>query len=193
MNTTEKSNWTLFLDRDGVINERLPGAYIADWQDFHFTEKAIDAIARCRSYFSRIVIVTNQQGIGKGIMSFAELSSLHQAMLEAIQAGGGQIDGIYTCPDLASMNSVNRKPNPGMAYQAQKDFPEINFKRSLMVGDSISDIQFGKRLGMYTVLIPSKMEEADLWEAAPIDYRFDNLKLMADYLEEGGIILANRK
>ncbi|MFK8104387.1 MAG: D-glycero-alpha-D-manno-heptose-1,7-bisphosphate 7-phosphatase [Saprospiraceae bacterium] len=189
MNTTEKNNWTLFLDRDGVINERLPGAYIADWRDFQFTAKAIDAIARCRSYFRRIVIVTNQQGIGKGIMSFDELSNLHQAMLEEIQAGGGQIDGIYTCPDLASTNSVNRKPNPGMAYQAQKDFPEINFKRSVMVGDSISDIQFGKRLGMYTVLIPSKMEEADLWEAAPIDYRFDNLKLMADYLEEGGIIL----
>ncbi len=163
MSTT---NWTLFLDRDGVINERLPGAYISQWSDFQFTNGAEEAIARFSAFFSRIFIVTNQQGIGKGLMSIGQLEAIHRQMQSALNAKGGQVHGIYFCPDLKSKEGHCRKPGPAMALQAQKEFPEISFEHSVMVGDSISDIQFGQQLGMKTVLIDTKEDEREQWIAA---------------------------
>jgi len=163
MSTT---HWTLFLDRDGVINERLPGAYISQWSDFQFTNGAETAIAQFSAFFSRILIVTNQQGIGKGLMSIQQLEVIHGQMQSALLAKGGQIHGIYFCPDLKSKEGHCRKPSPAMALQAQKEFPEISFEHSVMVGDSISDIQFGQRLGMKTVLIDTKEDERAQWVSA---------------------------
>ena len=148
MNIPFDSNWTLFLDRDGVINKRIPGQYVRLWEEFEFLPGVLEALSLFQSIFGRIVIVTNQQGIGKDLMTEADLEAVHRQMLQEIHATGGRIDGVYHCPDLAYENSFCRKPNPGMAYQAKKDFPEIDFKRSLMAGNSLSDIQFGCRLGM---------------------------------------------
>lgn len=160
MSTT---NWTLFLDRDGVINERLPGAYISQWSDFEFTPGAVEAIALFSAFFARILIVTNQQGIGKGLMTNQQLEAIHRQMKTVLLAAGGQVHGIYFCPDLKSKEDHCRKPRPAMALQAQKDFPELSFEQSVMVGDSISDIQFGQQLGMKTVLIDTKEDERDQW------------------------------
>lgn len=159
-------SWTLFLDRDGVINERLPGAYISQWKDFHFTPAAQKTIAQFNSYFARIIIVTNQQGIGKGLMTMEQLLALHAKMIEEIEAANGHIDAIYFCPDLKTKADNCRKPHPGMALQAKEEFPEICFSRSVMVGDSISDIQFGQQLGMKTVLIDTKEDEREQWHLA---------------------------
>ncbi|MBX2872797.1 MAG: HAD family hydrolase [Saprospiraceae bacterium] len=160
------TSWTLFLDRDGVINERLPGAYISRWEDFQFTPGAQEAIAQFSAFFTRIIIVTNQQGIGKGSMTAAQLSSLHAKMLEEIKLAKGHVDAIYFCADLKTQANNCRKPQPAMALQAQREFPEITFSRSVMVGDSISDIQFGQQLGMKTVLIDTKEDERELWRLA---------------------------
>ncbi len=156
-------SWTLFLDRDGVINERLPGAYISQWEDFQFTPGALEAIAQFTACFARIIIVTNQQGIGKGLMSTEQLRSLHAKMIEEIEAAKGRIDGIYFCPDLKTKPGNCRKPHPALAWQAKAEFPAINFSCSVMVGDSISDIQFGQQLGMKTVLIDTKEDEREQW------------------------------
>lgn len=164
----EDASWTLFLDRDGVINERLPGAYIKDWDDFQFTSGTLEAFARFNQIFSRVFIVTNQQGIGKGLMTQADVNVLHQKLEAAIITHGGRIDGIYTCPDLATQPDNCRKPNPALALQAQADFPEVDFKKSVMVGDSISDIQFGQQLRMRTVLIDTKEDEREQWAAAKV-------------------------
>ena len=161
-------SWTLFLDRDGVINERLPGAYIKDWNDFQFTPRALEALVHFAHFFRRVFIVTNQQGIGKGLMTQVDLSVLHQKLKDAVISYGGRIDGIYTCPDLAIQPNNCRKPNPALALQAQAEFPDVDFKKSVMVGDSISDIQFGQELGMRTVLIDTKKEEREQWAAAKV-------------------------
>lgn len=155
------SNWTLFLDRDGVINERLPGDYVSDWEQFQFYPGNLEALAFLASIFSRIIVVTNQQGIGKGLMREDQLNSIHAQMKLQITDAGGRIDGIYACPDLKSKPNNCRKPAPAMAWQAQQDFPEIDFQKSIMVGDSLSDIAFGNILGMQTVLITSKTDELD--------------------------------
>lgn len=175
-------SWTLFLDRDGVINERLPGAYVQNPVEFVFCADARRAIARLAPIFSRILIVTNQQGIGKGLMSEGELAGVHQYMLRKIQFSGGRIDGIYFCPGLTSDNPICRKPNPGMAYEAKADFPAIDFTKSIIVGDSISDMEFGQGLGMKTVLVEGKEEERERAQALAVDARVNSLAAFADLL-----------
>jgi len=175
---------TLFLDRDGVINARIPFAYIERPADFQFLEDAPKAIAQFTQQFDYIVIVTNQAGIGKGIMSSEDLDAVHAHMLLQIEAAGGQIDAVYHCPELAEDNPNCRKPNTGMALQAQYDFPDIDFETSIMVGDSASDIEFGKRLGMLTVLIEGKVGEEEVLKDLEVDYRFGALVELACYMLE---------
>ncbi len=146
-------NWTLFLDRDGVINEHIKDGYVTSLDNFKFIEGSLEAISLLSNKFIRIVVVTNQQCVGKGIISEEELNIIHQHLLQKVEENNGRIDRIYFAPQLVSENSIYRKPNTGMADQAKKDFPEIDFKQSVMVGDSISDMEFGKDKGMYTVFI----------------------------------------
>jgi D-glycero-D-manno-heptose 1,7-bisphosphate phosphatase len=152
--------WTLFLDRDGVINERIIGGYIQKPDQFVFLPGVIEALKVLRPVFARIIVVTNQQGIGKGIMTKEDLAVVHQRMLNELKQQDIFIDAVYFCPGLAMDNPICRKPLPGMAYQAMDQFPEIDLARSVMVGDSASDIDFGRRLGMVTVKIgePTGME-----------------------------------
>ncbi|MEZ5045188.1 MAG: HAD family hydrolase [Saprospiraceae bacterium] len=185
-----KKTKTLFLDRDGVINRRPPGDYVQSWSAFHFLPGVLEAIKQFSLLFDRIIIVTNQQGIGKGMMSTDQLTAIHQQMQQAIASEGGRIDAIYFCPDLSSKVGNCRKPNPAMALQAQQDFPEIDFQQSIMVGDSISDLQFGQSLGMKTVLVQSKADEKTALELAiaeglQIDLRVDGLPELAEKLKAG--------
>lgn len=178
------SDWTLFLDRDGVINQRIPDAYINHWDDFRFARGAEVALQKLQKRFGRLIIVTNQQGIAKKVMTTAQLKRLHKRMLAVLETQDVRIDGIYFCG--ASRTEVNncRKPAPAMGLQAQADFPDINFQRSIMVGDSISDLQFGRNLGMQTILITSKKEEANLWDQHHKDWdqKFPSLKAWSDSL-----------
>lgn len=151
--------WTLFLDRDGVINRRTPGDYIRNWSGFFFLEGVPEAIAKCNTIFDRVLVVTNQQGIGKGLMSEADLVDIHQRMIQKLNEQDAQIHKAYYCPHLKTENCVCRKPRVGMAMQAKVDFPAIQFHQSIMVGDSLTDIQFGCRLGMETVWIDTKEED----------------------------------
>ena len=146
-------SWSIFLDRDGTINKRIVGDYVRDWDQFEFLEGAVEGIASFSSLFAHCIIVTNQQGIGKGLMSHEKLEDIHGQMMERIEANGGRIDQVYYCPNLASEMPLCRKPEPGMAIQAGIDFPAIVFHKSIMVGDTESDMEFGRRLNMKTVLV----------------------------------------
>ena len=159
--------WTLFLDRDGVINRRLPGAYVRTIDEFEWLPGAAEAIARLNRLFGLTIVVTNQQGIGKGLMGEADLQRVHEHLLGELAAAGGRIDAIYHCPDLASRTPNCRKPAPAMALQAQRDFPPIDFRRAVMVGDSISDMEFGQQLGMRCVLVEGKGDKVSTLEKKP--------------------------
>ena len=158
-------DWTLFLDRDGVISRRIPDYYVTRWEDFRFLDGVPEAMALLSGIFGRIIIVSNQQGVGKGLMSPESLEMIDLKMKETISKAGGRIDASYYCPYLASENHPDRKPGTGMGHKAKADFPEIDFSKSVMVGDSPSDMEFGKKLGMMTVFIGEdidKYENADL-------------------------------
>lgn len=151
---------TLFLDRDGVINVERKDDYVKNISEFIFEDHACEAIAILSRLFDKIFIVTNQRGVGRGIMSVKDVESVHNYMLEQIKIKGGSVTSIYTCFDIDS-SSINRKPNVGMAFKAIRDFPNTNFLSSILVGNSRSDIEFGKKLNMYTVLVGSKYAEGD--------------------------------
>jgi len=163
-------SWTLFLDRDGVINRRTPGAYITCVEDFHFLPGSLEAMPFFREQFGRLVIVTNQKGVGKGLMTEDDLKDVHEYMLSEFKKMGVVPDAVYAATAREFTATSNHKPNPGMALQAQQDFPDIDFKKSVMVGDSLSDMEFGLRLGMKTVLVEGKFEDVEelaglkLWE-----------------------------
>lgn len=150
-------SWTLFLDRDGVINVETPGTYVTSWNEFVFCDGALDALRSLGEIFGRIVVVTNQRGVGRGIMSMDDLKDISARMTTAVTGNGGRIDRIYACTAVDDSDR-NRKPNTGMAIQAHEDFPEIDFHRSIMVGNSITDMEFGKRAAMHTVFLTTKHE-----------------------------------
>jgi len=150
------NSWTLFLDRDGVINRRIVGGYVAHPQDFIFLPGVLDALKIFSSRFGKIIVVTNQQGIGKGIMTKDQVLEVHHYMLTQVAAAGARIDGIYFCGDLATKPHNCRKPNIHMAVQAKNQFPEIDFSKSIMVGDSHSDMVFGTNTGMKTIFVTSE-------------------------------------
>ncbi|MFI5220396.1 MAG: D-glycero-alpha-D-manno-heptose-1,7-bisphosphate 7-phosphatase [Bacteroidia bacterium] len=149
-------SWTLFLDRDGVINHEIKGDYIRNWQQFAFMEKALDAMKILSSAFKRIIIVTNQRGVGLNLMTLEDLETIHRNMTHEIEKHGGRIDKIYYCTDHDRQNSICRKPKPEMAFRAKKDFPEIDLSKSIIVGNSESDMEFGRNAGMKTVFILDK-------------------------------------
>ncbi len=146
-------SWTLFLDRDGVINTHIKGGYVTSLDNFEFIDGVLSSIPMLNKAFGRIVIVTNQQCIGKGIITEQELNEIHTHMTQEIKKNNGTIDAVYFAPQLVSENSDMRKPNTGMADKAKTQFLEIDFSKSIMVGDSLSDMEFGRRKGMKLVYI----------------------------------------
>jgi D-glycero-D-manno-heptose 1,7-bisphosphate phosphatase len=174
------NTWTLFLDRDGVINEKLENEYVKSWDEFIFKKGVLEAITDLSNMFTHIFIVTNQRGVGLGKMTEVELNEIHKKMLVSIEENLGKIDKIYHCSD-AEDSSLYRKPNIGMGLLAKQDFPEIEFSKSIMVGDSISDMEFGEKLGMKCVLINSNFDNDN-----KLDYlRFNSLLEFKNNLKVG--------
>ena len=144
---------TLFLDRDGVINQKLEGRYVTNFNEFVFVKNSVLAIRKLHKIFKRILIVTNQQGIGKGIMTEDDLNLLHLQMQRKLNPDFDLIDKIYFCPCLEGDSCNCRKPKTGMLEEAKLDFPEIIIKNSFLIGDSESDIEAGNKFGLKTIKV----------------------------------------
>ncbi|HEY6503742.1 MAG TPA: HAD-IIIA family hydrolase [Chitinophagaceae bacterium] len=166
-------DWTLFLDRDGVINIDKDGSYIFTPDEFIFMEGALDLFKKLNTAFRYIIVVTNQRGVGRGLMTEDSLQSIHSKMKEGVNRSGGKINAVYYCTANDRLNP-ERKPNPGMAFRAKADFPEINLSRSIIVGNNISDMRFGKNAGMYTIFVSTTTKNIQL-PHPDIDLMFDSL------------------
>lgn len=184
MHKTDK-NWTLFLDRDGVINEQIIGGYVLHFGQFKFNSGVIEALQQLRQLFGRIIIVTNQQCIGKGMCTQDAVNEVHRQMCAVLKQNNITVDGIYFCPHRADEGCRCRKPNTDLARQARKDFPDIDFKRSMMVGDAPSDMQFGRNCNMTTVfLTKGKTDIAELPEGIA-DFIYSDLSDFAQHIKHG--------
>jgi D-glycero-D-manno-heptose 1,7-bisphosphate phosphatase len=156
--------------------------YVQSWDEFEFLPGVLEAIPVLNKIFARTVVVTNQRGIGLGLMSLEELEKIHQRLISEVASKDGHIDKIYFCDKQMDEKPNCRKPEPFMALQAQKDFPEIDFTSSFMVGDQASDILFGASLGMTTVWIPNEAGMRWKEKAFAPDHIFPGLKEFADHM-----------
>lgn len=172
------SSSTLFLDRDGVINKNINGNYVLSLVDFEFLPGVLDTMPKLAKIFSRIIVVTNQQCVGKDLLSVEDLDEIHLHMMNIIELNGGRIDAIYYAPDLKSNDNILRKPNNGMALIAKNDFPEIDFSKAIMVGDNLTDMEFGKSVGMTTFYITNKYKQNTL-----VDFAISGLSNLTEYLK----------
>lgn len=169
---------TIFLDRDGVVNEKMPeGSYVTRWEEFHLLPGVPEAIARLNRAGFRVIVVSNQRGVAKGLYSSGDVDAIHERLQNALKAHGAHVDAFYFCPHNKGECDC-RKPLPGMFHQAQRDFPAIDPVTSLMIGDSLSDVEFGRRLGMRTIFIdgdPTRRKSGAEQAGELADRRFHSL------------------
>lgn len=149
---------TLFLDRDGIINVQIVGGYVRKFEEFQLINGVLTALQWLRPKFKHIIVVTNQQCVGKRICKMENIDKIHQQMRAIFEENMTPIDAVYCCPHLATANCNCRKPQIGMALQAKADFPDIDFSDSIMVGDSLSDMQFAANAGIVPVHVGAKHE-----------------------------------
>ena len=121
--------------------------------------------------------------MGKGLTKLEDLYQIHANLEHAVQDSGGRIDAIYYCSDMED-NSPFRKPNPGMGLQAAERFPDIDLGKAIMVGNTISDMEFGRNLGVSTIFLPTTRPDVNL-EDSRIDAVYDSLISFARALPAG--------
>jgi len=169
---------TVFLDRDGVINDKMPeGRYVTSWAEFHLLPGVAEAIAKLNQAGLRVVVVSNQRGISLGLYTAADVLSIHSALQNLLSSHGAHVDGFYFCPHGRGECNC-RKPLPGLFEQAVAEFPEITAATSVMIGDSKSDMEFGRRLGMTVVFIdgdPKRQNPGNEAAGDLADLRFPSL------------------
>jgi D-glycero-D-manno-heptose 1,7-bisphosphate phosphatase len=173
------SSWTLFIDRDGVVNEEKHLDYIHKWNEFKFYSGVKEAFKIFHQKFGIIVMITNQRGVAKGLTKMEDLQLIHKNMLQEIEDAGGRIDEIYVCTD---MESEDRKPNIGMGLHALNDFPGIDLSKSIMIGNTLSDMKFGSNLGVaINIFLPTTRKDVPL-DHEDIDLVFSDLISVAKAL-----------
>ena len=149
---------TLLLDRDGTINVHLVGDYVKRWEEFDFIPGVLEVMPKLARHFKHIFIVTNQRGVGKGIMTETDLADIHKHMVEEIKKAGGRIDGIYYCTSLTE-EDVRCKPGRGMWEEICRDYPDVTKERTLMVGDGDVDMEFAHNCGIAFCRVDSLKKE----------------------------------
>lgn len=180
LNQIDKT-WTLFLDRDGVINEERFGEYVLHWGEFIFSKGVLEVFKKLSDSFGRVIIISNQRGVGKGLMTEEALQTIHFEMQREVEIVKGRIDKIYYCIEKDE-KCFHRKPNPGMALQALRDFPETDLTKSIMVGNKPGDMRFGRSAGMFTVFVQTTNPDQPI-PHPDIDLAFASLYDFANALQ----------
>jgi len=151
----------VFLDRDGVINRKAPESqYIWQWNQFHLLKRADEAIALLNRLGMRVIVVTNQRGVYRGLYTVDEVHEFHARLQQELGRLGGHIDAFYVCPHGGG-DCDCRKPKTGLIDQAFRDFPTANKANSLLIGDSLSDMQLADALGIPSILIENEEWDED--------------------------------
>ena len=140
----------IFLDRDGVIIENRPN-YVRSWSDVEFYPQALEALRKIQPDV-KIVIVTNQSAIGRGLITLQAAQKINQRIVRTIRRNGGRVDGLYMCPHSPEQECTCRKPKPGLILQAAREL-NLDLPNSLMIGDALSDLLAGKNAGIQKTIL----------------------------------------
>lgn len=136
----------LFLDRDGVIIENRPD-YVRRWGDVHFFPQALAALAQVRPTPYKVIVVTNQSAVGRGLMTMETAVALNERIMAVVRQHDGRVDASYICPDAPGQETGCRKPLPGMLLQAAQEH-HLDLSQSIMIGDALTDVQAGRAAGV---------------------------------------------
>ena len=140
----------VFLDRDGTIMQNV--SYLCDPDGVELLDGAAEALALLRQRGFALVIVSNQSGIGRGLLTFDDLASVHDRLMACLAERDVELDGVYYCPHAPWERCECRKPLPGLLLRAAREL-RLDLRRSFMVGDAPSDIEAGRRAGCRTILV----------------------------------------
>jgi D-glycero-D-manno-heptose 1,7-bisphosphate phosphatase len=156
---------TVFIDRDGVINRKRPEPhYVTSWEEFEFLPGALEGLAALARTDARIIVVTNQRGIARGVYTEETLVDMHARMKAAVEAAGGRIDAIYYCPHEGGCEC--RKPATGMFERAAREVPGADLAEAVVIGDNVCDLEAAARLGCPSVLVGSVERQREILEKA---------------------------
>jgi len=141
----------VLVDRDGVINVRRPD-HVRSWAEFEFLPGSLEALRRLRSAGERVLVLTNQAAVGRGLIGAPQLDEIHGRMRAAVEASGGLIDAVLACVHRPDDGCHCRKPAPGLFYQAARE-RRVDLRRSVMIGDAWSDVQAAHAAGCRAVWV----------------------------------------
>lgn len=175
--------WTVFIDRDGVINRRVVGDYVRRVDQLEILPGVLDAFRILANSAGLIIVITNQAGIGKGLMTDGDVAAINDHLVEDITRDGGRVDAVLVCPHRPQDSCACRKPSLGLIDQARTRFPEIDLSRSVVIGDSSSDVELARCAGMPSVLICGTGGSGS---------RDDDPSLTADTLLDAVLLLGDR-
>jgi len=147
----------IFLDRDGVINKRIVGGYVTSWREFQFLDESIPMLRELGRFRLPMIVVSNQAGVGKGLMSRADLAHITERFVLRLARAGARIAAVYYCPHTADAGCRCRKPRPGLLLQAARDWG-LDLNRSILIGDSPSDIKAAQAAGCRGILLDPQDE-----------------------------------
>jgi D-glycero-D-manno-heptose 1,7-bisphosphate phosphatase len=160
----------IFLDRDGVVIENRAD-YVREWSHVSILPNVIDALSGFRREGFKIILVTNQAAVGRGMLTFNSAQEINERLVKTIKEQGGWVDGVFMCPHKPEDNCACRKPLPGMLLQAAREF-SIDLGTSWMVGDAWTDLLAGQSAGVdRTIMVRTGRGASQLSQAQPSDIR----------------------
>jgi len=142
----------VLLDRDGVINQRIVGGYVTRWDQFIFLPGALDGLRLLTENNFQVIVVSNQAGVGKGLMTAADLQEITRRFVKEVEAQGGRICSVYYCTHRAEDNCPCRKPKPGLLLEAQAEH-HFAFADTFLIGDSESDLLAAHAVGCPAIMV----------------------------------------
>ena len=142
----------VLLDRDGVINQRIVGGYVTCWDKFIFLPGALEGLRLLTERNYHVAVVSNQAGVGKGLMTAADLQKITRTFLEEVAAQGGRIRSVYYCTHRAEDDCQCRKPKPGLLLEAQAEH-HFSFQETFLIGDSESDLLAAQAVGCPAIMV----------------------------------------
>ena len=158
----------VFLDRDGVLIENRAD-YVREWSHVTLLPWTVDALRELHAAGLKIVVVTNQSAVGRGLLSLETAREINKRLTKMIMENGGWIDAVYMCPHHPQDRCICRKPQPGLLLQAAREL-SLDLNSSWMVGDAWSDILAGQSASLRgTIMVRTGRGESQLLEAQPID------------------------
>lgn len=159
----------VLLDRDGVINQRIPHGYVTSWSQFRFLPGVLEGLQRLAAADYSAIVVSNQAGVGKGLMSSSALDQITRRFVRKVRVHGGSVRRVYYCTHRKQDRCPCRKPRPGLLFQAQADY-HFSFSETYLIGDSLSDLAAAGWASCPMVLV--KANAASLLKTSMLQPRF---------------------